>query len=272
MSAHMRVMHVSRYCSTNTSHEFPEPIPQSSASSHLELASTTPVPNTRRTESTITRSDVTVSMTSGSKSCEGTLQTEEDKCRTFLNQTCGCKLASDKKPCSSQFFMDYVLDIRAQAAPLSRDELDLVLIGEIMASLHKEDTVKSGRHITTARQRKYTAHMHNGKPVCAVTFEFLHGIGPKHKLPAIKEHYAKNGLTPRVHKNTRQLPAHALTYDQQLDIMKYLQNYAEEHAILLPGRIPGYKRDDIKLLPSSCSKKVSIIIIIKHNFPRLWYV
>ena len=241
--------------SINTINEFTEQIPQSSASSHSELASTTPVPSTRRRENTTTRSDITASVTSGSESCEGALQTEEDKCRDFLNQTCGCHLANDKKPCSSQFSMDYILDIRAQAALLSRDELDLILIGEIMAGLHKAETVKSGRHKTTTRQRKYTVHMHNGKPV---TFGFLHGIGPKHELAAIKEHYAKNGLTPRVHKNTRRLPAHALTYDQQLAIMKYLQNYAEEHAILLPGRIPGYKRDDIKLLPSSCSKKVSI--------------
>ena len=31
--------------------------------------------------------------------------------------------------------------------------------------------------------------------------------------------------------------------------------YVESNAILLPGRIPGYKRDDIKLLPSSCTKR-----------------
>ena len=37
---------------------------------------------------------------------------------------------------------------------------------------------------------------------------------------------------------------------------QFLKSYTEENAILLPGRIPGYKRDDIKLLPSSCSKKV----------------
>ena len=39
-------------------------------------------------------------------------------------------------------------------------------------------------------------------------------------------------------------------------MVKFLQNYAEENALLLPGRIPGYKRDDIKLLPSSRSKRV----------------
>ena len=33
-------------------------------------------------------------------------------------------------------------------------------------------------------------------------------------------------------------------------------NYAEQHALLLPGRVPGYSRSDIKLLPSSVSKRV----------------
>ena len=40
------------------------------------------------------------------------------------------------------------------------------------------------------------------------------------------------------------------------NVTRFLQNYAEKNAILLPGRIPGYKRDDIKILPSSQSKKV----------------
>ena len=32
-------------------------------------------------------------------------------------------------------------------------------------------------------------------------------------------------------------------------------NYTEVHALLLPGRVPGYSRSDIKLLPSSTSKR-----------------
>ena len=41
--------------------------------------------------------------------------------------------------------------------------------------------------------------------------------------------------------------------------MAFLANYAEEITILLPGWVPGYKRDDIQLLPSSTTKKVSTI-------------
>ena len=35
----------------------------------------------------------------------------------------------------------------------------------------------------------------------------------------------------------------------------FISNYAEKHAILLPGQIPGYKQDNIPLLLSSTIKK-----------------
>lgn len=37
-------------------------------------------------------------------------------------------------------------------------------------------------------------------------------------------------------------------------VISFLDNYAEEHAVALPGRVPGFKRSDIKLLPSSATK------------------
>ena len=32
-------------------------------------------------------------------------------------------------------------------------------------------------------------------------------------------------------------------------------SYVEDHGILLPGRVPGYKATDLKLLPSSTTKR-----------------
>jgi len=45
-------------------------------------------------------------------------------------------------------------------------------------------------------------------------------------------------------------------------VVKFLQNFAETNAILLPGRIPGYKRDDVQLLPSSMMKKVFLLRLL----------
>ncbi|XP_065913142.1 uncharacterized protein [Dysidea avara] len=61
-------------------------------------------------------------------------------------------------------------------------------------------------------------------------------------------------MTPRVHGNTKSLHHNSLPFGVINAAVKFLQNCTEQHAILLPGRIPGYKKDDMKLLPSSSSK------------------
>ena len=38
------------------------------------------------------------------------------------------------------------------------------------------------------------------------------------------------------------------------DVKNFLSNYTEENAVLLPGRIPGFKNEDIVLLLSSETK------------------
>ena len=38
--------------------------------------------------------------------------------------------------------------------------------------------------------------------------------------------------------------------------LEFISNYAEDHAIMLPGRIPGYKQTDIQLLPSNTTKMI----------------
>jgi len=37
-------------------------------------------------------------------------------------------------------------------------------------------------------------------------------------------------------------------------VVQFITSYAEDHALVLPGRVTGFKRDDIKLLPSSHGK------------------
>ena len=98
--------------------------------------------------------------------------------------------------------------------------------------------------------------MHNGYKVCKTTYAFLYSVGTKDRLEAIKKHYIEHGMESRVHKNTWQLPYNALSFDEITSVIKFIENYAEQYAILLPGRIPVYKRDGVKLLPSSTSKKV----------------
>ena len=89
--------------------------------------------------------------------------------------------------------------------------------------------------------------------------EMYHNFPGVDKLKALKLHYLLMGLNSRQHGNHNRLPANTLSIVDTRNVVRFLQNYAENHAILLPGRIPGYKRDDLQLLPSSTTKKVSII-------------
>ena len=186
----------------------------------------------------------------------GQLSNDEDVCADFLRRTCGCKKASGN-PCSSLFPLEHYVTLRAQSALLTRSELDMVLLGSIMSTtLDLTHAVKDGGHKDAKRRKVSSNFMHHGHNVCKLTFSFLYGVGINHRILAIRKHYQEQGLETRTHQNSKRLPAQTLSFDDISNIVKYLQQYAEQHAILLPGRVPGCKRDDVKMLPSSNSKKV----------------
>ena len=82
--------------------------------------------------------------------------------------------------------------------------------------------------------------------VYACKLGFLHAIG-KCRIKAIKKHYRENGMEPRVHKNTKRLLKCAASHEDIMRLVKFMENHTEANAILLPGRISGYKRDDLEL-------------------------
>jgi len=57
----------------------------------------------------------------------------------------------------------------------------------------------------------------------------------------VKFSYLVNGVTVREHKNPWRLPHNTLPYECKVCVVTFVLNYTEENAILLPGRIPGYK-------------------------------
>ena len=195
------------------------------------------------------------------KQWESEQTAELEKCVKFTQETCGCTLAHGNKPCSTLLPLGYYVDYRAQVFLLSREQLDMVLLGSIASNIHEDDDVgtRSGRR-AAKRLRTSMEYKHKGYTICRKTFTFLHDIS-HHKVQAIKTHFSENGLAVRVHGNSQNSPHNALTYERILNLLRFIQNYTEQNAILLPGRIPGFKRDDIKVLPTSDTKKVHTIII-----------
>ena len=88
----------------------------------------------------------------------------------------------------------------------------------------------------------------------AIAFACLHSvsstISASRKLNAIKASWLKHGLRSRFHQHRS--PQNVTSLSNVQLVVRFILYYA---AILLPGRIPGYKRDDLQLLPSSATKR-----------------
>ena len=88
---------------------------------------------------------------------------------------------------------------------------------------------------------------------CKDFFLIIYGIGKK-RLENLQKHYKKNGILPRVHGNKGRLAIRVCSLETLKPVVSFLDNYAEEHAVAFPGRVPGFKRTDVRLLPSSNTK------------------
>ena len=181
---------------------------------------------------------------------------EEKKVREFCANGCGCSLVKGR-PCSFQFSREHYQASRANAAELSWNELNMAVMGQVMALTCCDPlTMNSAiyRHTPRERQRAITLFHHQGHRVCRTTFLVLHGIG-EYRFKAIKQSYLSEGLVPRTHGHTGRIAPNSLVQKDVQQIISFVTHYTETNAILLPGRIPGYKRDDIQLLSSTTTKK-----------------
>ena len=88
----------------------------------------------------------------------------------FLEKGCGCK-RNQGKPCYTLFSRDHYESVQMQCSELTRNELDLVLLGQALLS-SDPDTAASNQ-----RKRSNMAFYHGGARICRITFQKLHGIG-----------------------------------------------------------------------------------------------
>jgi len=77
-------------------------------------------------------------------------------------------------------------------------------------------------------------YKHHGVQVCRKTFLLLCGIGKDH-LQNVKDHYKEEGLQVQINRNTKHVPYYAVPFAAKRHVLTFLNNYAEENAILLPG-------------------------------------
>ena len=74
-------------------------------------------------------------------------------------------------------------------------------------------------------------------------------------MKALVQHYKENGVASRQRKSggRRSTPRNLSFYDITA-VVSFITNFAEQHALVLPGRVPGFKRADVRLLPSNETK------------------
>jgi len=139
--------------------------------------------------------------------------------------------------------------MRSSLQAASREEKEMAVLG-IFTQFRIPQAVSLPNDL-----RLKTKYCLFGQDVCRKTYTFALDIGLD-KLYALSRHYDINGLKPRIHKNTKRLPKNTHSLETNLNVRTFIENYAEENAIILPGRTPGLREtDNVCLLPSAESKR-----------------
>ncbi|CAK6983922.1 uncharacterized protein LOC125248430, partial [Scomber scombrus] len=87
----------------------------------------------------------------------------------------------------------------------------------------------------------------------------------KNTLAEIVKHFEENGACPRAKKKHPQPrpPARFISPEHIDRVLEFIKNYAEDNAIMLPGRHPGHKDWHVKLLPTHVSKASAWRLYVK---------
>ena len=169
---------------------------------------------------------------------------EEEKVKAFFVGGCGCKLGQENSPCFTLFREDEILESRSSMQELSHDEKDMLILGFLM----------SARPLRSSE--KNTVFFLRGRRVCRAFFLFFLDVSKK-LFTSLATHYDINGITPRRHGNVNRLPQNTFSEETNAKISKFIQNFAEENGVFLPGRDPG-RRDEKNILIPSYESKASI--------------
>ena len=120
-----------------------------------------------------------------------------------------------------------------------------------------------------------------GKKLCRQTFLFFTNIS-KTKLQNLRVHYNQEGLQSRRHGNVGRAPPNSHSFETRQTVKTFIENFADNHGVILPGRIPSYRDQSIILLSSAetklnvygfykeCCSKSGFASVASTTFYDLW--
>ena len=137
--------------------------------------------------------------------------------------------------CSSKFDDEMVKEHILSCKEMDPKELDMYILGQLSALLPPPP----------AR----TTYRFRGNEICKPMFQFINSISAK-KLKSLVQHFRANGNIPRQHGNAGKRPHNTTSEETMADLLLFLDNYAIEHGLNLPGRVAGHRDDRSIILPA----------------------
>ena len=97
-----------------------------------------------------------------------------------MRESCGCKLGQKHTPCSLAFKSSEISEQREHCLVLEKGELDMLVLGQLLAQTKDLDSTDSLRH-------KYVEFFFKGKRICRTFFLFLHTLSLTYTITARME-------------------------------------------------------------------------------------
>lgn len=176
-------------------------------------------------------------------------QHEQDRVNKFRNETCKCSRLYDGKPCSSTLNFEELLKYRQDCMEFTNEEKELVIKGQLVAHRVKTDCTSSNKKKEKQRVKPSQRYYFAGNQICKETFKFAHDITHS-TLQSIAKSLDCVGIAPRIHGNKGRTPANALSLFDSGNIKAFIEKYAVDNALPLPGRLPNCPDQTLLLLPS----------------------
>src|SRR6218665_1286319 len=175
-------------------------------------------------------------------------------CR-FIIFSCDCQ-HNDGKPCHKLFSLENKVSRRTDMANMTSREQMLILLGKLSCTINlSPKTCRSKQAIGSQKERDHqrTTYLIEGNTVSRKAFKFLHAVS-QNRLTALLKWYREHGLVPKEKRSGGRNSDRPFSFHDIQRTVAFMTNYAEDHALVLPGRVPGFKREDVKLMPSSETK------------------
>ena len=173
----------------------------------------------------------------------------------FSEENLCCKLGPKQSACWKQFSHDTIVRARQESMDPEKSELDM----SIMATLHAV-CENDSEGLSSRTPIKY---QFGGKRIIyRVTFMFIYTLSKKHLENLIK-YYNDEGLCTRIQKNKKKRPHNQTDHKNVQKIKGFIEKFADNHAMPLPGRLPDFKDYCVMLLPSDMTKSAVYRLYVK---------